>query len=250
MWWTEGLEHGYIRKMIKAVFFDFYNTLVCFSPPLDEIQKAACSELGLAVSKKGIRKGYTLANEFMSKENAEQPLADRSLQERDRFFAEYERLILEGAGLGVSLQLSHQVWQLAIQVPKDFDLFDDVVPALELLKRRGIVLGVISNLRQDMGELCKQLRLEPYLDFCVTSSEAGAEKPHPPIFLAALQRAGVSANEAVHVGDQYQADVEGARAVGIRPVLLDREGWYQNVNDCSRIATLPQLDQLLAEKLL
>ena len=185
----------------------------------------------------------------MSRENAENPLADRSLQERDRFFAEYERLILEGAGLDVSLQLAHQVWQMAIQVPKDLDLFDDVVPALELLKRRGIVLGVISNLRRDMGELCKQLRLKPYLDFCVTSWEAGAEKPHTPIFLAALQRARVSANEAVHVGDQYQADVEGARAVGIRPVLLDREGWYQNVNDCSRIATLPQLDQLLGEKL-
>lgn len=235
--------------MIKAVFFDFYNTLVSFWPPLDEIQQAACGELGLGVTKKGIRKGYSLADEFMASENALSPLADRSVQDRDTFFADYERLILKGAGLDVSLHLAREIWQLAAQVPKELGLFDDVLPALELLKGRGVILGVISNLRRDMDELCRQLKLDPYLDFCVTSLEAGAEKPHSPIFLAALQRAHVSAQEAVHVGDQYQADVEGARAVGIIPVLLDREGWYQNVNDCYKIETLPQLDQVLAEKL-
>ena len=63
--------------MIKAVFFDLYNTLVGFWPPLDEIQQASCKVLGLAVSKQGIRKGYALADEFMSVENAKEPLADR-----------------------------------------------------------------------------------------------------------------------------------------------------------------------------
>ena len=235
--------------MIKAVFFDFYNTLVCFWPPLDEIQQASCRELGLTVTKKGIRGGYALADEFMSSENAKTPLADRSSVERDRFFVEYERLILKGAGVDVSLGLAQQVWQLAIQVPKDLDLFDDVLPALELLKGRGIILGVISNLRRDMDELCKRLGLDSYLDFCVTSSDAGAEKPHPPIFRAALERAHVDPGEAVHVGDQYQADVQGASAVGIVPVLLDRDGWYPNVDDCTRIASLPELDRLLDDKL-
>lgn len=232
--------------MVKAIFFDFYNTLVCFWPPLDEIQQASCRELGLGVSKDGVRRGYTVADEFMSNENALKPLADRSLEERDRFFAEYERLILNGAGLDVSTRLAEQVWQIAMQVPKDFTLFDDVLPALELLKRRGIILGVISNLRRDMEGLCRELGLAPYLNFCITSAEAGAEKPHPPIFHAALQQAHVEAPEAIHVGDQYQADVQGARAVGITPVLLDREGWYENLNDCSRIASLPELDQLLS----
>ena len=235
--------------MVKAVFFDFYNTLVRFWPPLDEIQQASCRELGLNVGKKGIREGYASADEFMSEENAKEPLAERSPEERDRFFAEYERVILKGAGVDVSLRLAEQVWQMAIRVPKDFSLFDDVVPALELLKKRGILLGVISNLRRDMGDLCEQLGLTPYLNFCVTSAEAGAEKPHPPIFRAALKRAEVRPEEAVHVGDQYKADVQGARAIGITPVLLDREGWYEDVNDCSKIATLPELDRLLADGL-
>ena len=235
--------------MVKAVFLDFYNTLVRFWPPLDEIQQAACKEMGLNVPKVGIRKGYVLADDYMSRENAIKPLAERTPQERDEFFAEYERLILEGAGVGVSLRLAQQVWQMAIQVPKDFDLFDDVLPGLELLKKRGIILGVISNLRRDMDALCRELGLEPYLSFCVTSAEAGAEKPHPPIYLAALQRANVSPEDAVHVGDQYHADVKGARAVGIVPVLLDREEWYEGVNDCSRIASLPDLDRLISDGL-
>jgi putative hydrolase of the HAD superfamily len=98
-----------------------------------------------------------------------------------------------------------------------------------------------------MKGLCSRLGLDSYLDFCVTSEEAGAEKPHPPIFLAALRRAHVAPQEAIHVGDQYQADVQGARAVGINPVLLDREGWYHDVNDCSKITTLPELDRLVTE---
>lgn len=231
--------------MIKAVFFDFYKTLVYFWPPLDEIQQASCAELGLSVGKEGIPKGYKLADEYMAEENAKTALADRTDGQRDEFFTEYERRILSGAGLDVSPRLAWEVWKMAIQVPKDFNLFDDVVPSLKRLKSRGVVLGIISNLRRDMTALCTRLGLDPYVDFCVTSLDAGAEKPHPPIFKAALERAHVAPGEAMHVGDQYQSDVQGARAVGIHPVLLDREGWYENVSDCSRIAALPELDGLV-----
>ncbi len=235
------------EQMIKAVFFDFYNTLVCFWPPLDEIQQASCGELGLNVTKGGIRKGYALADEFMGVENGKRPLAERSQADRDKFFVKYELLILQGAGLDVSPRLAEQVWKLASQVPKDLNLFGDVVPALKLLKDRGLILGVISNLRRDMDQLSERLGLDPFLDFCMTSTEAGAEKPHTPIFRAALERAGVAPGEAAHVGDQYHSDVKGARAVGITPVLLDRDGLYENVNDCSKIGSLPELDVLLRD---
>ena len=233
------------EKMGKAVFLDFYNTLARFWPPLDEIQQASCKELGLQVTKVDIRQGYVLADDFMSSENAAKPLADRSPQQRESFFAAYEQMVLKGAGVNVSIQLARQVWQIASQVPKDFVLFDDVLPALDRVKKRGVTLGILSNLRRDMVSLCKKLGMAPYVSFCVTSAEAGGEKPHPPIFLAALKQANVSPWEAVHVGDQYKADVEGARAVGIIPVLLDREGWYKNVNDCYRIPSLSELDPLL-----
>ncbi|MSQ06153.1 MAG: HAD family hydrolase [Dehalococcoidia bacterium] len=232
--------------MIKAVFFDFYNTLVRFWPPLDEIQQASCQELGLRVSKEGINRGYALADVYFNQENERRPLAVRTDAERLDFFSKYEQLILDKAGLPVSLDLARQVWQIAISVPKDFVVFDDTIPALARLHERGYRLGILSNLRRDMTALCQQLGMSTYLDFCISSTEAGAEKPHPPIFLAALQRVAVEPAEAVHVGDQHSSDVLGARAVGIHPVLIDRDGWHPKVDDCPRIASLVELDPLLA----
>ena len=231
--------------MIKAVFFDLYNTLVRFWPPLDEIQQASCSELGLNVRKDGIRKGYVLADEYFNQANAENSLAHRSPQERGDFFAEYERLILQGAGLDVTSALARQVWEMTSLVQKELVLFDDVLPALGGLKTKGLTVGVLSNLRRNVNDLAKTLGLEPFLNFCINSAEAGAEKPNPAIFLAALERARVSPDEAAHVGDQYKADVQGAEAVGIMPVLLDREGWHRDVNDCFRIGSLLELDRVL-----
>ncbi|MEK0338355.1 MAG: HAD-IA family hydrolase, partial [Nitrosopumilus sp.] len=75
--------------------------------------------------------------------------------------------------------------------------------------------------------------------------EVGTDKPEPPIFLAALQRAGVNASEAVHVGDQYKLDVIGARGVGITPVLIDRYDLYPEVSDCPRIHRLTELAEYL-----
>ncbi len=234
--------------MIKAVFFDFYNTLVYFWPRVEEIQEAACQELGLSVSKEAVRLGYIKADQCFNEENATTPLSFRSSEEQGRFFARYEQLILEGAGLSVSLRLASQVWEMAGQVPKDLALFDDVIPTLKSLKKRGSILGVLSNLRRNMDDLSRKLGLEPYLHFCLTSSEAGAEKPHAPIFQAALARAGVEPTEAIHVGDQYQSDVLGAKAVGITPVLLDRDGWHNDVADCATIKSLLDLDGVLAEQ--
>ncbi len=98
---------------------------------------------------------------------------------------------------------------------------------------------------KDVNLVCKKLGIEPYLDFVATSEEAGANKPEPPIFLLALERARVDAREAVYVGDQYRTDVLGARGVGIRPVLIDRSGLMPGVSDCTRIRSLTELDRCL-----
>ena len=72
-----------------------------------------------------------------------------------------------------------------------------------------------------------------------------SQKPHPPIFEAALRKAGVHPSEAVHVGDQYNSDVVGARGVGIKPVLIDRDGLMCRVDDCIKVRGLMEvLDQI------
>ena len=150
--------------MIKAVSFDFYNTLVRFWPPLEEIQQAACHELGLTVAEDAITHGYAVADVLFNRENEERPLSKRSDEDRLEFFGRYEQLILETAGIPVSLDLAQRVWKMAISVRKDFVPFDDAVPALEQLREAGYKVGIITNLRRDLNELCQRAGVSGKVD--------------------------------------------------------------------------------------
>ena len=231
--------------MIEAVFFDLYGTLAGFSPSRYEIQSAASSEFGIEVTEDGVLAGYALADAHMARQNSVRPLRALDPSERDDFFAEYERLVLSGAGVDVGAEQSLEIWRRVRQMPYEMTRFDDVTPTLDLLKMQGLTLGMISNMNQPGDELTERLGLTPYLDFAVTSLEVGAEKPHPPIFRAALDRADVEPDAAVHVGDQITSDVEGARAVGINPVLLDRDGTRADFQGCPRIEGLMELPGIL-----
>ena len=216
------------------------------------------------VEKERIDEGYSVADVFFNEENARRSLADRTEQERLDFFAEYERILLENAGLPVSLELARQVWKLVITVPKDFIAFDDTRPALEALKEKGYSLGVLSNLRREMGPVFAGMGLSQYLDFCINSEEVGAEKPFPQIFLAALERVSAAPEESLHVGDSYGSDVLGARGVGMHAVLIDprrladrrrrlREDWRPGrigslVGRRSRFADVEQQQPLAAAR--
>ena len=231
--------------MIRVVTFDFYNTLVKFWPPLEEIQQVSCRKLGLSVSREAIRRGYAKADILFNRANEEEPLSLRSPERRLEFFTEYEQVILQTAGVPVTPDLARQIWRLAIAVPKEFAPFEDTVPSLEALRARGYRLGVITNLRADLAPLIRRAGLADMLDFSVTSAQAGKEKPHPPIFQEALKRAAVPPDEVLHIGDQIRSDVVGARAAGMRAALLDRGGWHDPVDGCPKISGLSDLLTLL-----
>ena len=227
--------------MIKAIFFDLYNTLARFHPPREDIQVVAAKEFGLEVEPEGIVRGYAKADAFMTQQNSRLHIQKMSPEDRLSFFAEYERLILEGAGADVSTGLARDIWTRVRAVPSHLAVYDDVLPILIELKDRDLILGVISNMYQDLDIICENMGIAPLLSFKVSSRTAGAEKPHPPIFLAALREAGVEPAEAIHVGDQYNGDIVGARNVGIHPILLDRDGLLDEYDDVDRIRTLGEL---------
>jgi putative hydrolase of the HAD superfamily len=108
-----------------------------------------------------------------------------------------------------------------------FELYDDALPVLELLRERGLKIGLLSNSSRDLNEFVSHHRLRA--DAVLTSHAHGKTKPHESIFRAMLHLLGVGPQEAVMVGDTVDDDVEGARAVGMRAVLLDREGRYPPV---------------------
>jgi putative hydrolase of the HAD superfamily len=108
-----------------------------------------------------------------------------------------------------------------------FELYDDALPVLEALRDHGLMIGLLSNSSRDLGEFVVHHALRA--DAVLTSGAHGKTKPHESIFRALLELLGVAADEAVMVGDTIEDDVEGARAIGMRAVLLDREGRYPGV---------------------
>jgi putative hydrolase of the HAD superfamily len=120
-----------------------------------------------------------------------------------------------------------------------FEAFEDAAPALTQLRSHGLRLVVVSNWDCSLPEVLDRVGLLPLLDAVVTSAEVGAAKPAPAVFDAGLDAAGCDAAEAVHVGDSAENDVEGARAAGIRALLLSRGGQGD-------LSTLAQLASLLS----
>ena len=230
--------------MVQAIFLDLYGTLAGFQPDRFQIQSQACEDFGIEVTPRGILVGYALADAFMSEQNAVNPIRTLDSNQRDEFFAEYERRVLKGCGVDVSVQQAAEIWKAVRQVPYQMARFDDVLPAMDLLKQQGFTLGLISNMNAKGDDLVESMGLTPYLDLVVTSGEVGMEKPHPPIFHEALRKAGVEASEAAHVGDQLSSDVDGARNVGIQPILLDRDRLHIGFNECPRIESLMELPAL------
>jgi putative hydrolase of the HAD superfamily len=114
-------------------------------------------------------------------------------------------------------------------VSENFELFEDVHPVLEELRAARLKIAVVSNGIRDLKLFVMHHRLD--VDAIVDSRSHGRVKPHPTIFQAALDALDVDAADAVMVGDSLEEDVEGARALGMRAILIDREDRHPEVEE-------------------
>jgi HAD superfamily hydrolase (TIGR01509 family) len=159
----------------------------------------------------------------------------------------YFNLVLEHAGIprspatGAALEelyayhAVHNLWEL---VP------EDVVPALERLRVTVPRLVVVSNANGRLHAVMERIGLARFFDVMLDSHLEGVEKPDPRLFTLALERSGARAETTLHVGDFYWIDVRGARAAGLRAVLLDAAGLYAGA-DCPRVRSLDELADVL-----
>ena len=142
---------------------------------------------------------------------------------------------------------SERAYECAVEMTRawehahNFDLYDDVLPTLESLRSHGLKLGLISNTARDLDAFVAHHALE--VDAALSSRSHGKVKPHESIFLAVLERLGVAAADAAMVGDTPSDDVEGARALGIRAFLLDRESRFPDAE--ARLTDLRELPAAL-----
>ena len=123
----------------------------------------------------------------------------------------------------------------------NFFLYDDALPTLAEMRRHGLRIGLISNGQRDLEEFARHHELD--VDVACGSWMHGRIKPHPSIFEAALTALGAEVGETVMVGDSYRDDIAGARALGMRAILVDRDGLH--VGEPDRIETLHALPAAL-----
>jgi HAD superfamily hydrolase (TIGR01549 family) len=110
-----------------------------------------------------------------------------------------------------------------------FELYEDVLPTLGELRRRGYRLGLLSNTARDLDAFVAHHGID--VDAVLTSSAHGKTKPHASIFLRLLELLGTDAAETLMVGDSLDDDIEGARSVGMPAVLLDRGDRYPDLSE-------------------
>jgi putative hydrolase of the HAD superfamily len=122
---------------------------------------------------------------------------------------------------------------------ENFELYEDVVPVLGALREAGLKIGLVSNTSRDLDTFVRHHALD--VDAWVSSGVHGKVKPSPSIFRAVLDLLEVEAEAAVMVGDSPEDDVAGAEAIGMRGLLLDREGKHGREDVLPTLLALPAL---------
>lgn len=180
-----------------------------------------------------------------------EPAAKKQIDDRNTIAATndarrgwmYFNLVLAAAGVALSDATEAALAELH-EYHRDRNLWEyvpaGVIPALEAMNRLGLRITVVSNANGTLCAHMDRLGLSRYVHCILDSCDLGVEKPDPRLFEIALERSSADAATTIHVGDLYQVDVVGARAAGIRGVLLDENGLYDGV-DCPRVRSLAEL---------
>jgi putative hydrolase of the HAD superfamily len=194
--------------MVRAVFLDALGTLVELEPPWESLRARVPAEVSDERLEQALRAEMAYYRDHAHEGRDEASLADL----RERCAA------IVSERLGVEVTVDELVEAIR------FDAYPDAVPALRELRDGGQRLVAVSNWDCSLPSVLERCGLGELLDGVVSSATAGARKPDPAIFEPALRLADCGPDEALHVGDTPGEDVEGARAAGIRPLLIDRDG--------------------------
>jgi putative hydrolase of the HAD superfamily len=200
----------------SAVLLDALGTLVELQAPASRLRRLL-RESGFELSEEQASAGFAAEIAYYLDHHLEGSDRERLDRLRDRC-AEELRKALAVPGL------DHVTVRRAMLGSLEFAAYPDVLPALRELRDRGLTLVVASNWDCSLPEWLARAGILELVEGVVTSAEVGAAKPSPRVFERALAVAGVGAEEALHVGDKVDNDVEGAAAAGVRGVLLQREG--------------------------
>jgi putative hydrolase of the HAD superfamily len=210
---------GSINAMTRAVFLDALGTLVELEPPWISLRPGIPAEISDERLEQALR-----AEMAYYRDHAHEGRHDASLAE-----------LRERCAAIVSERLEIEITADQLVEAIRFDAYPDAAPALRELRERGERLVAVSNWDCSLPVVLERCGLGELLDGAVSSAAAGARKPDPAIFEQALELVGIGPDQALHVGDTPEEDVVGARAAGIRALLIDRHGNGGDIASLSEI---------------
>lgn len=219
---------------VAAIFFDFGETLATLAPTKEQLFVRAAQSIGLELELETIRRAYQIVD-FNNKYSSVE------VTDRDAFYHSYNEQLSEA--LGISSHFTKLSPALAEQFRKEkkWKLFEEVPEVLSQLQQAGLPLALVANWDSNLSSLTEELGIRQAFSTIVASQTVGVEKPDPAIFLLAVAELSLSvkSQRILYVGNEYRADVMGARAAGLAPVLIDRNRLYRHA-DCARFLSLVQ----------
>jgi putative hydrolase of the HAD superfamily len=219
-----------VPERLRAVLFDVDSTLAKPGPDLGpEGYRRMGERYGLTLDPSRYAEARLAAIEELERHP--------ELEHDDEVWVTFTERIIRGMGGDAETAYDCAVEMTsAWEHSANFELFEDALPVLAELRRLGLKLGLVSNTGRDLDDFVAHHRLD--VDAALASRAHGKTKPDPSIFLAVLERLDVLPTAAAMVGDSLEDDFEGARALGMHAVLLDRDGRFPDFE--------PRIDDLRA----
>jgi putative hydrolase of the HAD superfamily len=225
-------------RAVRAVFFDVDFTLIYPGPMFQGDGYARfCRKYGVEADPARFPAAVVAASSILNE-------AQDHIYDPEIFVRYTQRIIEEMGGTGEQLNaIAREVYD-EWAACQHFFLYDDVTTVLRALAARGLKLGLISNSHRCLVSFQQHFELNGLIAGAISSAEHGYMKPHSSIFEAALKQVDVRAEESVMVGDSLSHDIEGARRVGMRGVLVQRSD--DEVLDAGDVPVIHDLTQLPA----
>lgn len=233
---------------LRYVLFDYGNTLIAFGPDQQQAQAAAISEV---LARAGFRVDETRLSE-LRKAQIMRPYVSGG---RENVFEEVCREIVELAGTDPDGRITADLMLARQRAFRESVRVDPAIPALLSRLQKRFRLGFLSNYpcTHSIVSSLKDLGLYDFFDQVVVSADIGYAKPHPRAFAALIGEMNLNPSEAVYVGDNWLADVQGAKRAGMRAVWLREHVPYERFDPepgdlpaDAEIGSLTELEEILA----
>jgi putative hydrolase of the HAD superfamily len=216
------IQHATLPRP-DVIFLDVGDTLIRAHPSWAAVYRQGLLDEGIDVSEKDLERALLEETQRSPWWLSEEPFEATEAVSFARI-VEFDRAVLGRVGYSDLPERAFRRIEDAFARRSAWHVFPDVMPALDALKAAGLGLCVISNFVWGGPELIHDLELARHFDALVISARVGFQKPNEGIFRHALEAMRTEPSRAMHIGDSYKADVQGARRLGIEAVLIDRSG--------------------------